>query len=70
MILKQKPLDLPSICNIFNISEEEAMYVQGDAPTGQGLVVFGSDVIPFTNKVPKDYLIYKVNNTDSMVQAR
>lgn len=70
LILKQKPLDLPSICNIFNISEEEAMYVQGDAPTGQGLVVFGSDVIPFTNKIPKDYLIYKVNNTDSMVQAR
>lgn len=70
LILKQKPLDLPSICNIFNISEEEAMYVQGDAPTGQGLVVFGSDVIPFTNKVPKDYLIYKVNNTDSMVQVR
>ena len=70
LILKQKPLDLPSICNIFNISEEEAMYVQGDAPTGQGLVVFGSDVIPFTNKVPKDYLIYKVNNTDSMVRAR
>lgn len=70
LILKQKPLDLPSICNIFNISEEEAMYVQGDAPTGQGLVVFGSDVIPFTNKVPKNYLIYKVNNTDSMVQAR
>lgn len=70
LILKQKPLDLPSICNIFNISDEESMYVQGDAPTGQGLVVFGSDVIPFTNKVPKDYLIYQVNNTDSQVQAR
>lgn len=70
LILKQKPLDLPSICNIFNISDEESMYVQGDAPTGQGLVVSGSDVIPFTNKVPKDYLIYQVNNTDSQVQAR
>ena len=70
LILKQKPLDLPSICNIFNISDEESMYVQGDAPTGQGLVVFGSDVIPFTNKVPKDSLIYKVNNTDGQVQAR
>lgn len=70
LILKQKPLDLPSICNIFNISDEESMYVQGDSPTGQGLVVFGSDVIPFTNKVPKDYLIYQVNNTDSQVQAR
>lgn len=70
LILKQKPLDLPSICNIFNISDEESMYVQGDAPTGQGLVVFGSDVIPFTNKVPKEYLIYEVNNTDSQVQSR
>lgn len=70
LILKQKTLDLPSICSIFNISDEESMYIQGDSPTGQGLVVFGSDVIPFTNKIPKDYLIYKVNNTDNMVQSR
>lgn len=70
LILKQKPLDLPSICNIFNISDEEAMYVQGDAVRGQGLVVFGSDVIPFSNKVSTDTLIYKVNNTDGQVQAR
>lgn len=70
LILKQKTLDLPDICSIFNISQEESMYIQGDAPTGQGLVVFGSDVIPFTNKVPKDYLIYQVNNTDNIVQAR
>ena len=70
LILKQKTLDLPDICSIFNISQEESMYIQGDAPTGQGLVVFGSDVIPFTNKVPKDYLIYQVNNTDNIIQAR
>lgn len=70
LILKQKTLDLPDICSIFNISQEESMYIQGDAPTGQGLVVFGSDVIPFTNKVPKEYLIYQVNNTDNIVQAR
>lgn len=70
LILKQKTLDLPDICSIFNISQEESMYIQGDAPTGQGLVIFGSDVIPFTNKVPKDYLIYQVNNTDNIVQAR
>lgn len=70
LILKQKTLDLPDICSIFNISQEESMYIQGDAPTGQGLVVFGSDVIPFTNKVSKDYLIYQVNNTDNIVQAR
>lgn len=70
VILKQKTLDLPAICNIFGISEEEARYVEGDAPTGQGLLVFGSDVIPFSNKIPKDYLLYKINNTDNQVQAR
>lgn len=70
IILKQKALDLPHICGIFDISEEEAKYVEGDAPSGQGLLVFGSDVIPFSNKIPKDYFIYKVNNTDNQVQAR
>ncbi len=70
MILKQKPLDLPAICNIFGISDEESLYVQGDAPSGQGLIVYGSDVIPFSNIIKKDTLIYKINNTDSMVMAR
>lgn len=70
LVLKQKPLDLPKICEIFGISEEEAMYVQGDAPSGQGLVVYGSDIVPFRNKIPKDYLIYQINNTDSIAQAR
>ena len=70
LILKQKALDLPHIANIFNISEEESRYVEGDSPVGQGVLVFGSDKIPFLNRVPKDYLMYKVNNTDNMVQAR
>lgn len=70
IVLKQKPLDLPKICNIFGISEEESLYIQGDAPSGQGLIVYGSDVIPFSNRINKDYLIYKINNTDSIVQAR
>ena len=61
IILKQKPLDLPHICSIFGISKEESRYVEGDAPTGQGLLVYGSDVIPFTNKIPKDYFLYKIN---------
>lgn len=70
IILKQKALDLPHICNIFNISEEEARYVEGDPPSGQGLLVYGSDKIPFSNRIPKDYEIYKINNTDNQVQAR
>lgn len=70
IILKQKALDLPHICNIFNISEEEARYVEGDPPSGQGLLVYSSDKIPFSNRIPKDYSIYKINNTDNQVQAR
>lgn len=70
IILKQKTLDLPHICNIFGISKEESKYVEGDAPTGQGLLVYGSDVIPFANKIPKDYTLYKINNTDNIQQAR
>lgn len=70
IILKQKALDLPHICSIFNISEEEARYVEGDPPSGQGLLVYGSDKIPFSNRIPKDYSIYKINNTDNQVQSR
>lgn len=70
IILKQKALDLPHICNIFNISEEEARYVEGDPPSGQGLLVYGSDKIPFSNRIPKEYSIYKINNTDNQVQTR
>lgn len=35
MILKQKPLDLPAICKIFDISDEEARYVT-DSPSRTG----------------------------------
>lgn len=70
VILKQKALDLPHICSIFNISEEESRYIEGDAKAGEGLLVFGSDVIPFSNTIPTNYVIYEINNTDNQVQAR
>jgi len=70
VILKQKALDLPHICGIFNISEEESRYIEGDAKAGEGLLVFGSDVIPFSNTIPTNYVIYEINNTDNQVQAR
>ena len=70
IILKQKALDLPHICNIFNISDEESKYIEGDPPAGQGLLVFGSDKIPFSNSIPTNYTIYKLNNTDNKIQYR
>ena len=70
VILKQKALDLPHICGIFNISEEESRYIEGDAKAGEGLLVFGSDVIPFSNTIHTNYVMYEINNTDNKVQAR
>ncbi len=69
MILKQKPLDLPAICKIFDISDEEARYVI-DSPVGQGIVVYGEDKVAFRNQVSKESYIYKLNQTSNMQQQR
>lgn len=65
MILKQKPLDLPAICKIFDISDEEAKYVI-DSPVGQGIVVYGEDKVAFRNQVSKESYIYQLNQTSNM----
>ena len=65
MILKQKPLDLPPICKIFDISDEEAKYVM-DSPAGQGIIVYGDDKVVFRNQVSKDSYIYELNQTSNM----
>ena len=65
-ILKQKPLDLPNIQEIFEISSELASYVQ-DPPHGQGIVVYGKDKMPFYFPVDKNTYIYKLNNTSGKV---
>lgn len=68
-ILKQKALDLPPICQIFGISDEEAQYVM-DSPAGQGLIIYGEDVVAFKLKVPEDYYIYALNQTSNLQKAR
>lgn len=69
MILKQKPLDLPPICKIFDISDEEAHYVT-DSPAGQGIIVYGDDKVIFRNQVSKDSYIYQLNQTSNMQVSR
>lgn len=70
IILKQKTLELPVICNIFKISPEEAKYCSISAPPGQGLIIYGDDIVPFRNQVPKDSYIYSLNNTDNIQTVR
>lgn len=64
IILKQKEVDRETICNIFNISNEEARYISGDAKQGQGIIVYGNDKIPFFNPINKKTRIFELNNTD------
>lgn len=70
VILKQKPLDLAAICKIFNISDEQAKYCSIASQSGQGLIIYGEDIVPFRNRVSKDSYIYELNNTDGMQVAR
>ena len=65
MILKQKALDLPAICKIFDISDEESRYVI-DSPAGQGILVYGEDKVAFRNQISKDSYIYELNQTSNM----
>ena len=69
MILKQKPLDLPAISKIFDISDEEARYVT-DSPAGQGILVYGEDKVIFRNQVSKDSYIYQLNQTSNLQVSR
>lgn len=69
MILKQKPLDLPPICKIFDISDEESRYVM-DSPAGQGIIAYGDDKIIFRNQVSSDSYIYELNQTSNMQVSR
>jgi len=69
IILKQKPLDLPAISKIFDISDEEAAYVT-DSPAGQGIIVYGEDKVVFRNQVPRDSYIYELNQTSNMQKSR
>ena len=69
MILKQKVLDLPPICKIFDISDEESRYVM-DSPAGQGIIVYGDDKVIFRNQVSNDSYIYELNQTSNMQISR
>jgi hypothetical protein len=70
LILKQKATDREMIQSIYDISNGEARYFGPDAKRGQGVIVYGSDKIPFYSPVPTNYRIYELNNTDSIRISR
>lgn len=68
-VLKQKTLDLPAICKIFDISTEESNYIF-DSPPGQGILVYGEDKVVFKNSVPENWFIYNLNETSKLQKSR
>lgn len=70
LILKQKALDIRKVAAIFSISDGEAEYIGPDCPKGQGVLVYSNDRVVFRNVVPKGSILYDINNTDLIVQAR
>lgn len=67
LILKQSTSDMGLIKALYDISDGEASYFASDAKRGQGVIVYGPDKIPFYNPIPREYLIYELNNTDKLI---
>jgi hypothetical protein len=61
-MLAQKEDDLEIIKQMFHLSENQAKYLDIDEP-GKGLIKCGKRIIPFSNLLPKDSLMYQICTT-------
>lgn len=61
-LLNQKPSDLEAIINQWHLSESQVSYINS-SDVGTGLIISGSNVIPFENLMPTDSLMYKICTT-------
>lgn len=62
MLLSQGAGDRDILAEKLEISDEQLKYIVDVAP-GEGLIKCSSTIIPFSDKVPKDTLMYKLMNT-------
>lgn len=53
-MLNQSANDREDLAKLINISEEQMWYIT-NTPTGSGLIKYGSSIVPFVNKMQKDY---------------
>ena len=63
VLLQQKPSDLERIIKLFELSPAQARYLQS-SHKGEGLIICGRQVIPFSKMIPEDSMIYRVCRTD------
>ena len=61
-MLNQAAGDRAIIAKKLQVSDEQLSFVI-DSPVGEGLIKYGSQIVPFRNKVPKDTKLYKLITT-------
>ena len=62
VMLNQAASDRQKLADLLNISNEQMSYIT-NADAGCGLIKYGSSLVPFINKFPKDTKLYKLMTT-------
>lgn len=62
VMLNQATSDRKELARLLNISDEQMSYIT-NADAGCGLIRYGSSLVPFINKFPKDTKLYKLMTT-------
>ena len=61
-MLNQAASDRQTLADLLNISNEHMSYIT-NADAGCGLIKYGSSLVPFINKFPKNTRLYKLMTT-------
>lgn len=62
IMLNQAASDREKLAKLLNISNEQMGYIT-NAPTGSGLIKYGSALVPFVNSFPKNTKLYELMTT-------
>lgn len=62
VMLNQAPRDREKLANLLNISKEQMSYIT-DTEAGCGLIKYGSSLVPFVNRFPKETMLYRLMTT-------
>ena len=62
VMLNQAASDRDKLAKLLNISNEQMSYIT-NADAGCGLIKYGSALVPFVNRFPKDTKLYQLMTT-------
>lgn len=65
ILLKHRKQDLQSLSQVIDIPEALIKYIKHPKEKGSGLIVAGSTIVPFENKIPKGTKLYNLAETDA-----